>query len=82
MRKFYHNLELSGPSDSHLVSIFLRHRVFFQSHQFAEILDLPAGGYPITSRSDLARLHYFEFEVELSKLTTGRIDASFLPDPL
>ncbi|CAL1407931.1 unnamed protein product [Linum trigynum] len=82
LRKFYHNLELSGPSDSHLVSIFLGHRVCFQPHQFAEILDLPAGGDPIERKSDLARLHDFEFEVELSKLTKGRIQASFLPDPL
>ncbi|CAL1377560.1 unnamed protein product [Linum trigynum] len=46
VRKFYHNLELSGPYDSHLVSIFLGHRVCFQPHQFAEILDLPAAGHP------------------------------------
>ncbi|CAL1408254.1 unnamed protein product [Linum trigynum] len=82
VRKFYHNLELSGPCDSHLVSIFLGYRVCFQPHQFAEILDLPAAGHPIDSRSDLGRLYDFEFEVELEKLTKGRIQASFLPDPL
>ncbi|CAL1355305.1 unnamed protein product [Linum trigynum] len=73
VRKFYHNLQLSGPCDSHLVSIFLGHRVCFQPHQFAEILDLPAEGHPIDSISDLGRLYDFEFEVELAKLTKGHI---------
>ncbi|CAL1411570.1 unnamed protein product [Linum trigynum] len=82
VRKFYHNLELSGPCDSHLVSIFLGHRVCLQPHQLAEILDLAAGGHPIESISDLGRLYDFEFEVELAKLTKGRIKASFLLDPL
>ncbi|CAL1402306.1 unnamed protein product [Linum trigynum] len=81
VRKFYHNLELSGPSDSHLVSVFLGYRTSFPPHQFAEILDLPAAGHHIDSRSDL-RLYDFVFEVELARLTNGRIQASFLPDPL
>ncbi|CAL1383088.1 unnamed protein product [Linum trigynum] len=71
VRKFYHNLHLIGPCDSHLVSIFLGHRVCFQPHQFAEILDITAGGHPIESRSDLGRLYDFEFEVELRNSRRG-----------
>ncbi|CAL1403464.1 unnamed protein product [Linum trigynum] len=45
--KFYHNLQLSGPCDYHLVSIFLGHRVSFQPHQFAESLILPPEDTPL-----------------------------------